>query len=780
LGVLQSISRTDESGKRFAISMDIEATRLLLELLVVLLAALLLFANFFINEAELSWLRNFLVFFGLALAIFGILQRLTWNGKYYWLIEPSSLPMAPFGSFVNHNHFAGYLEMIVPIPVALILVRAISIELSLFYGFAAVMMSVAIFFSLSRGGMISLVAGLVFVIAFGIKGWGRMREDRRWASIVLPRLGAVLLIIGTIGVGVWWVGGDAVIDRAAHTDLTGEAPDNTGKETFLKSRGWIWRDTVTMIRANWMTGVGLGAFETAYSLYSQHNGSMIVSQSHNDYLQVVADGGVAGGIIAAWFLIVLLRDFTRALRSRSEMGIGMALGCCGGIVAMLVHSIFDFNLQLPSNALLFLALTAVVSNLGSVAISGKVGRSLLNRAVGSRPSREGDKVVKRNTDRFKTVSGRMATWTLSLCVLVASFTPLAFGQDPAPRSGVPTTNRTGDTGGDSSSQMRQHVGPDVIVSSDEDYRLAPSDVIEVIIQDATELSGFFTISSAGSIAMYYLGTMSVTGKTPVEVGKAIADGLKGRYLKDPKVFVSVAKYNSRTFFIQGAVKAPGVYVIQGKPSLFKLITIAGGLQEKHGSIAYVVREKKASPEKLENRGQNIGAKPEPQRTTPVSEVVENAKGSNVGMEGESEYELLRAQIGGLMKGRFDQNVLIQPGDVVFIPPAEVFYVAGEVRSPGQYQYKEGMTLRQAITLAQGTYFKAKLDKGIIFREDPLTGKFNEISVDIGAVISKGGKDDIPIFPNDVVLVPNSAVKTVAGALLMAMGTGLALRIPTGR
>lgn len=90
-----------------------------------------------------------------------------------------------------------------------------------------------------------------------------------------------------------------------------------------------------------------------------------------------------------------------------------------------------------------------------------------------------------------------------------------------------------------------------------------------------------------------------------------------------------------------------------------------------------------------------------------------------------------------------------------------------------------MTLRQAITLSQGPYFKAKLDKGIIFREDPLTGKFNEIAVNIGAVINKGGTEDIPIYPNDIILVPNSAVKSVAGALLMAMGTGLALRIPAG-
>jgi O-antigen ligase len=384
LGVLQSISRTDESGRRIAVSMDVEATRLTLEVLAALLVALVLCATFFKDDRRLRWLRNFLVLFGLALAVFGILQKLTWNGKYYWLIEPTSQPFVPFGPFVNHNHFAGYLELIVPIPVALILVRAVTGEVSLFYGFAAVMMSIAIFFSLSRGGMISLVAGLVFVIAFGFRSIGARGpayEGRRRASVLLPRLGAVVLIMAMVGGGVWWVGGDAVIDRAQHTDLTGEAPSNTGKETFFQSRGWIWRDTLRMIRANWATGVGLGAFETAYSLYSQSDGSVIVSQAHNDYLQVVADGGVAGAGLAIWFLIVLFRDFARALRSHKEMGMGMALGCGGGIVAMLVHSLFDFNLQLPSNALLFLALTAVVSNISAAVVGGNNSQTSLGRAA---------------------------------------------------------------------------------------------------------------------------------------------------------------------------------------------------------------------------------------------------------------------------------------------------------------------------------------------------------------------------------------------------------------
>lgn len=362
-------------------------------------------------------------------------------------------------------------------------------------------------------------------------------------------------------------------------------------------------------------------------------------------------------------------------------------------------------------------------------------------------------------------------------LLMASLVSGVSGQQPI-RSGGPVPART-ENGGDGSGQdVRPHVGPDVIVAADEDYRLSPSDVIEVVIQDAPELSGNFQLSSSGNIPLYYLGSMHVEGKTPDEVSKMIADGLRGKYLKDPKVFVSVKQYNSRTFFIQGAVKSPGVYIIQGRPSLFKLITIAGGLQDKHGSTAYIVREVKASPEKLENRGQK-SAQPAQAPPTPVAEAIDNAKGSNTAIEGETEFELMRAKIGGLSKGRFDQNVMIQPGDVVYIPPAEVFYVSGEVRSPGQYQYREGMTLRQAITLSQGPYFKAKLDKGIIFREDPMTGKFSELAVNIGAVINKGGVEDIPIYPNDIILVPNSAVKSVAGALLMALGTGMAMRVPVG-
>jgi len=377
LGVLQGMRITDSAGKRFSISLDAEATHLASEVLLILLIAFLLSANFLAKAPALSWLRNFLIFFGLALAVFGLIQRLTWNGKYYWMIEPSAEPPAPFGPFVNHNNFAGYVEMIAPIPVALILRRAVRGEWALLYGFAAAMMGLAVVMSLSRGGMISLVAGLMFVVAFGFRSreWGVGSREwgmgKRKSPLPIPlaasRAGAIIVMLFTIGAGVWWIGADSVIQRVEKSRVAPKSMDAGRGETFFQSRGWIWRDTAAMIRDRWALGVGIGAYQTAYPIYSSHDGTLVVGQAHNDYLQIMADAGIFGAVIAVWFIFLVARDALRASRHRSRVMSGTALGVTGGMFALFVHSLFDFNFQIPSNALLFLVLTSVVSQIASEA-----------------------------------------------------------------------------------------------------------------------------------------------------------------------------------------------------------------------------------------------------------------------------------------------------------------------------------------------------------------------------------------------------------------------------
>jgi len=310
-------------------------------------------------------------------------------------------------------------------------------------------------------------------------------------------------------------------------------------------------------------------------------------------------------------------------------------------------------------------------------------------------------------------------------------------------------------------------------------------VVEIQIEDAPELSGNYRVNQQGNIPMKFLGSLSVVGRTTDEVTAMVANGLRGRYLRNPQVYVAVRQYNSRTFFIQGAVRNPGVYVIEEHPSLFKLITVAGGLVDRHAPTAFIIRESRPSPENLERlraglptrqsapeKNSSVDTASQQNVATELTNYAEQLRARTQGVEGDVEYELITAQISGLFRGNFEQNVVIQPNDLVYIPPAESFFVAGEVKSPGQFPLREGTTLRQAISLAQGTLFNAAANRTIIFRQDPLSGKLEELIVDVAAIMN-GKQDDIGIMPNDVIMIPNSRLKSVGGALGRTVGGGLA-------
>jgi polysaccharide biosynthesis/export protein len=135
--------------------------------------------------------------------------------------------------------------------------------------------------------------------------------------------------------------------------------------------------------------------------------------------------------------------------------------------------------------------------------------------------------------------------------------------------------------------------------------------------------------------------------------------------------------------------------------------------------------------------------------------------------------MIKVNISALYRGQFDQRV--EPGDIINIPRADVFYVTGEVKSPGSFTLKDGTTLRQAVSLAQGLTFNAKGKRGVIFREDPALGSRREIKVDISDIIN-GKEEDIPLQANDLIIVPNSKTKSIGGMLLMALGVNSA-RLP---
>jgi O-antigen ligase len=173
-------------------------------------------------------------------------------------------------------------------------------------------------------------------------------------SFYLSQGFAVLAIAVAITAGILWIGAAPVIDRVA------ESLD-TGVDISSVNRSAIWTDSWSVFRASPFLGAGFGAFQTVYPLHGRSDGSQIVAQSHNDYLQVLADCGIVGAAIAVVFIALLFRATARGVRSSDPLVAAIAAGSGAGIFAILVHSLFDFNLQLPSNALLFLLLCAVVS-----------------------------------------------------------------------------------------------------------------------------------------------------------------------------------------------------------------------------------------------------------------------------------------------------------------------------------------------------------------------------------------------------------------------------------
>jgi hypothetical protein len=203
------------------------------------------------------------------------------------------------------------------------------------------------------------------------------------------------------------------------------------------------------------------------------------------------------------------------------------------------------------------------------------------------------------------------------------------------------------------------------------------------------------------------------------------------------------------------------------------------LNPDHGSTAFVIRRIKPTDSTAKNHDETKAVTASLDQTENV-DPTQTAEQSNAQPETENaeptpQYTMLKVNINGLLKGRFEQNLQIEAGDIVNIPISEVFFVAGEVKGPGSFPLKEGTTLRQAISLAQGITFKAAANRGIIFREHPETGKRQEIPIDISAIMS-GKAEDQPIYANDVVIVPNSRMKSIAAPVLSAFGVSAA-RIP---
>jgi O-antigen ligase len=308
-------------------------TRVELQLLIAYLILIHLINQAFQSGSDYRDLVWFLISLGFVVSIFGILQYLTSNGKLYWFRQMRESSYF-FGPYVNRNHFAGFVELLIPLALVPLVLGMVRRQRMILVGLFALIPIVALFLSASRGGIISFFVELTVL---GILLW--LRKTRTKFMLA----GGIILLFAMLAVS--WIGMGPVLERFASyksLDVT------VGKRASMR------HDTWKIFLDHPLVGTGLGTLQMVFPPYETLYDGRVVNHTHNDYLELLAEAGILGGICSVWFVGVLFLESLKGLRNlrssfNSALNLSGLIGCCG----ILVHSLVDFNLHIPANALLF-------------------------------------------------------------------------------------------------------------------------------------------------------------------------------------------------------------------------------------------------------------------------------------------------------------------------------------------------------------------------------------------------------------------------------------------
>ena len=297
--------------------------------------------TFLDSASRLRKMTSLITIFGFAFAFFAILQAVLSPTKIYGIYEVEYAK--PFGSFVNRHNFAAFIEMTIAIPLGLLFAGAIPRDKRLIYLTAIGLMGIALVLSGSRGGLVSLLAMVVFILI--------LTNQTRGSRQNVLKIGLAVLLVAVIVGGAILIGGESSLARFAETAVSNDITTN---------RTHIWRVTLDVIKNNLPFGAGIGAFAAAYTPYDTMNGIERVEQAHNDYLQILADAGIVGLLLAGFFVYRLFRTGLQSIKIDNLFRRGVAIGALSGCFAILVHSLFDFVLHTTAVTVLFLTSVSMV------------------------------------------------------------------------------------------------------------------------------------------------------------------------------------------------------------------------------------------------------------------------------------------------------------------------------------------------------------------------------------------------------------------------------------
>lgn len=344
-----------------AISADPYQTQFFAAQLLAVIFAGLLLSRYVSSDRRLTALLNTVIAIAVASAIFGVIRQTNQHGMGFGL--PLLSPGQGYGQFINPNHFALMMEMAFGLILGIVLGGNNRREGLLVYGALLLVVWTALVLANSRGGLLSMMAqivaaGLLYtVVVPASKTKGRRQKALGLLRSLSARIVLLVVLLSGVVVGTLWIGGDRLASR--FEDLSGAV--NPGETRSGGSRNEIWRATWKMFKANPITGVGFGGYWAAITEYHDASGSLTPQEAHNDYLELLASGGIVGAGLGGWFLLRLLRRIIRSLLSANRFHRGARYGAVIGIIGVLVHSLFDFGLHMLVNSLVFAALVVIAT-----------------------------------------------------------------------------------------------------------------------------------------------------------------------------------------------------------------------------------------------------------------------------------------------------------------------------------------------------------------------------------------------------------------------------------
>ena len=386
------------------LSFDRHETLLDLARYTAYVGAYFLSLQLFADHRRLTSAVNVIVGFAAVLAVLSIVERYMGWGRTFWIFNAKVTGFGPsvnwdryegfmwlyngrnsgIGPYVNRNHYAGFMGMVLPLVVALFfhfrpalqyltfrerIVEFFSHPRSQPYillGFSAVAVSASIFISLSRGSIVSTC------ITLG--GLGMLLAARSAAA----RKGAIsfVLLWITILLSVGWFGWEPIFERFDRI----RSEDGTIAETRLL----IWKDSLDIVHDFPVAGTGFGAFERIFPSYRTFPGKSTFGRVHNDYIELLTDGGAIGFILIGWFMTAVVKSAVSRFRKRRDSyAIHLFWGGLAGIFYMLLHSLTDFNLHIPANGLFFIVLVSIMVSAAHTRFRTRAKRTYLP-ALGSR------------------------------------------------------------------------------------------------------------------------------------------------------------------------------------------------------------------------------------------------------------------------------------------------------------------------------------------------------------------------------------------------------------